>query len=149
MKKNLTFAIIFSLCCYSCKEIQFNFEFEMNKIEYQQVVDCLLENYYYLYDSTTLENSVSLYSYQMIDRNLCHQKAIFFDKRLISYVSIDRDSTISFYSEVQKGMMSKQYILMYASDSSRVFKNVPNTAKLMGKIDEGWYEFYRVITMAD
>lgn len=132
----------------SCNK-KFDFSYSNDKAAYMANVNCFRENYSIIYNSGNSTPSIS-YSPSFVTKNaVCGELYTLMQRHGIDFVNFERDSTVAFYSIVQKGIMDKQFILMFITDRRNIHNKIPTDMKILNKKDSNCYELERVISLAN
>jgi hypothetical protein len=141
----ILFAAIFFFAC----KPKFILDYSSNKGLYNSSAVCLFKNYERIFEASVKENSVSIYVRDVSNFDGCQELSVLFKKEPISFISITRDSTISFYSSSTNKVKTTQSILVFSEDSSKIDKQLLSNMKILGRDDDLWYKVQRTISIAD
>ncbi|MCF6407734.1 hypothetical protein L3C95_32905 [Chitinophaga filiformis] len=137
----------FSLFFFSCRS-KHDFRYTEDKNAYSQVRDCLLTNYSLFFSSTNREQYITFGADDLERKVLCKGAAKLFNDHSIEYVAFERDSTVIFFSQVEQGIASKQFFLMFVRDD-KLRKKLTSDVEIVAKRDVGCYELVRIISLAN
>jgi len=71
-----------------------------------------------------------------------------FNDHSVEYVAFERDSTVIFFSRVEKGIASKQLFLMFVRDD-KLRQKLTSDVGIVAKRDVGCYELMKIISLAN
>jgi len=132
----------------SCNQ-KFDFGYSNDKATYIANVNCFRENYSIIYNPANSTPSI-YYSPSFVTKHaVCGELYTLMQRHGIDFVNFERDSTISFYSVVQKGIMDKQFILMFITDRGNIHDKITADMKILDKKDSNCYELEKVISLAN
>jgi hypothetical protein len=148
MKQNsiLFIAILATLtnCCHKTT----SFNFENDKDQYENTVALLTKEYSVIFDTTKMENSNSIYRKDIEKFKGFESIISLMDKNSIEFITIDRDSTISFYKYFSEGIKSKQGILFHLDSNTKPSSASLRNLSSVNELGNGFYETERTISLA-
>lgn len=142
----LFFCIIYFL--YSCR-FHTTFGYENDRERYQEIINCLYSNYNEIFSEQVSNYSITLYPTYFVDKKICSDILKIVDTYSINFISIDRDSTVAFYSKSQGNFKIKQRILMFVTQDSLIAQKRLSNMEILFKRDRGWYELEKIKSLAD
>jgi len=107
-----------------------------------------LTNYSLFFSSTNREQYITFEADELERKVLCKGAAKLFNDHSIEYVAFERDSTVIFFSRVEKGITSKQFFLMCVRDD-KLRQKLTSDVELVAKRDVGCYELMKIISLAN
>jgi len=115
-------------------------DFENNRKEYMDVVNCVLNNYSVLFSSAGEKSSVSVYNSEFINNDVCESLIKLLEKHSVGGVNLYRDSTVEFHSKVRGRIRWKQTILVFTSNQEKLKKLLTTEITIKDIKGDGWYE---------
>lgn len=140
----IIFLCFFNLLFYSCKKSK-KIDFETNKKEYEQVSQCLLANKNSFFEGTVV-NAISIY--ENTSQLPCSSIGNIFKLTSLDFISFQRDSSICFYFNTEKGVKDVQPILCY-NPKGIARGDFSNDYTLKRKINNNWAEFERILSLSN
>jgi hypothetical protein len=117
--------------------------------ELKPVVDCLIKHHRVIF---TLKDSVpceEVYNKDMLNNHLCNEEITKVTTASVAIITLYRDSTIFFYLNVSNSFPSKQRILVYSNTELKVHEKITSDVELIKKLGKDWYQFERIISIAN
>lgn len=145
--KKIFFVSYFFWLFFSCKSKP-KFSYEENKQAYSDARNCLLDNYSIIFPASKKEQAMAFYAHDLQRWNLCKGVIKLFTDQSIEFVTIEKDSTITFFYHVRHGISSKQFFLMFVRDD-KLKEKLTSDVEIVDKKDIGCYELMRVISLAN
>jgi hypothetical protein len=85
----------------------------------------------------------------MLNNHLCNEEITKVTTASVAIITLYRDSTIFFYYNVSNSFPSKQRILVYSNTELKVHEKIPSDVQLIKKLGKDWYQFERIISIAN
>jgi len=149
MKSNfpelLFIALVLSISSCSSKN---DFEYDKNKNDYLEAINCLHQNYSAIFTSSTLGNAESLYKQDFEHLKMCENILQLMEMHSIEFVLCYKDSTIAFFETPVTGIKEKQFILMFSNKQEKINDKLTTGIKVVKKYKE-CYELEKIISLTN
>jgi hypothetical protein len=139
------FYFLFLIVVSSCTK-KFDFGYNCDKAAYMANVNCFRENYSSIYDSLNPTPSIYFSPSSVTKHAVCGELYSVMQRHKVDFVNFERDSTVAFYSGVQKG---KQFILIFITGRINIHDKITTDIKILDKKDNNCYELEKEISLAN
>ena len=141
-------SVLLSILNSSCHS-KYDFEYNANKNSYIKGVKCLHTNYNLIFTSSRIENSVSLYTTDLVQGDFCNDLLELMKKHSIDFVNYYKDSTIAFYASSNDGIKKKQHILIFEMPNRKIAEKISTDMRVVAKLDTSCYLIEKIISIAN
>jgi hypothetical protein len=117
--------------------------------ELKPVADCLLKHHRLIFTLRDSMSSEEVYNKDMLHNHLCNEEITKVTTASVAIITLYRDSTIFFYFNVSNSFPSKQRILVYSNTELKVNEKITSDVEFIKKLDKDWYQFERIISIAN
>ncbi|WEK34276.1 MAG: hypothetical protein P0Y53_17455 [Candidatus Pseudobacter hemicellulosilyticus] len=140
--------LISSLFLFWACSSRFELKYLKHKESYNQALICLLQKYNIVFP-TGLDSVATIEQKDLAKFSLCSSLDTLFAGDSLLYIDMERDSTVAFCSNFHGGMFSKQSIIVFLTDESKLSKKLTRNVQFKRKYSNGWFELERIVSLAD